>query len=206
MFGTGRDAIVCVGGEIYFGQITFETAKYINIKAVEMKTSTEVESKFYKNELTFLLPLKEHQQHQDSCNLTLRFLTQVSNKLRNYKFIERFDHTYHDAIATMESESFIGLCIPGVERGRFSTKSLIACSTSDSIFIFDIVVMGRIETDLKNILESDVPKKIIHNAGPTADYLFHVEKINLKGVFDTMVKIPFLLPKLILVIFLFDFR
>lgn len=195
MVSPGQDVICTGGSEIYIGRITNNELRYIKMQAVNLKTSTAIDLKFYTNELTFIAPLKQNQISSDdtACDFTLEELKQVSKMLSNYTFIEQFDKKYHDAIADIESESFIGLYIPGVAGGRFSERSIIVCSTSKSIYIFDIMVLGRIQEAMKNVLESNVPKKIIHDSCGVADYLKHKENINLNGVFDTMVDDVFLI-------------
>lgn len=187
----GMDVIVGACGNMYVGTIKFATDNYINIQAIDLKSSTAIESKFYKNEVTFIKCLKRlHIPKVDTeCNLTLNELKQVSQMFNSIVYIERFDRAYHDAISAIESEPFVGLYMPLVNMGRFAekTNTVIACSTSKVIYIFDIVVLGRIEKALKNILESNVPKKVIHDACQAADYLKHSKNIDLNGVFDTMV-------------------
>lgn len=189
MLSPGQDVICAGGSEIYIGRITNNELRYIKMQAVNLKTSTTIDLKFYKNELTFIAPLKQNQILSDdtSSDFTFEDLKKVSKMLTDYVFIQQFDKKYYDAIADIESESFIGLYIPGVAGGRFSERTIIACSTSKSIYIFDVMVLGRIHESIKNVLEANVPKKIIHDSCGVADYLKHKENINLNGVFDTMV-------------------
>lgn len=79
--------------------------------------------------------------------------------------------------------------MPGIFSGRFANSSIIAMKTSKSIYLFDVLVMGRIEKAIKGILEANTPKKIIHDCSATADHLKHKHEIDLNGVFDTMVQI-----------------
>lgn len=185
------DVIVSACGNMYVGTIKFATDNYINIQAIDMKSSTAIDSKFYKNEVTFIECLKRHHipKVDTECNLTFNELKRASQLVNNLVYIERFDRTYHDAISAIESEPFVGFYMPLFNIGRFSeqTNTVIACSTPKVIYIFDIVVLGRIEKALKQILESNVPKKVIHDACQVADYLKHSKNIDLNGVFDTMV-------------------
>lgn len=189
MSRVGQNVIVSVVGNIYFGTITFATDRYINIEAIELKTSTPIATKFYKNEIRSIIQLKkgQHSAAEDECEFTLAELVRVSNMLHIYSFVEQFDVKYHSAIADIASESCIGFHMPGIDNGRFSEASIIAISTSKMIYLFDIRVMGRIEKGIKNILEANAPKKIIHDASRCADHLKHKHNIHLAGVFDTMV-------------------
>jgi len=188
----GYDVIVTLGEkETYIGQISFVAPSYIEImQSVHLKTSATVDLKCYESDITFIKMLKQPQQIVNGVILfsyfTFNELLEMAKMLKNYVFIERFDQKYHNAIDEINKESYIGLCIPGTENGRFSDISLIAVTTSKSIFLFDIVVMGRVEKLLKNILEGNVPKKVVHDASLMADYLKQ-QKINLNGVFDTMI-------------------
>lgn len=121
------------------------------------------------------------------CDFTINELKRVSELLSGFKFIERFDRAYHDAIDDIAIEPFVGFYMPGVDMGRFSKQTIIAITTTKAIYVFDIVVLGRIEQSLKTILESNFPKKIVHNACEVADFLQHRNNVHLNGVFDTMV-------------------
>lgn len=185
-----QDVIVCVCDTIYIGTITFATEKYINIDCLELKTSKTISTKFYKNEVIFIKPLKQclSTTAVESCDFTLEDFKRMSKLLSNCTFIERFDRDYHLAIEDISSESFIGFYMPGVENGRFSNSSVISIATSTSIYIFDLQVLGRIEKSIKDILEANVPKKIIHDSSRCADNL-KKNNVNLSGVFDTMVDV-----------------
>lgn len=186
---TGQDIIICVNSQIIAGTITFATANYIKIQGFDVKSSTKIESKFYRSEITLVEPLKQPSipGKETSCDFTLEELEHAAKMIRNVSYIERFDSTYHKAIADIESEEFIGFYVPEISSGRFSATTVIVFSTSTGIYIFDIVNLGRIENAIKNILESNVQKKIVHDACPMADYLKHKQNIQLTGVFDTMV-------------------
>ncbi len=192
MLGTiDQDVVICVCNTIYIGTITFSTEKYINIQAVEMKTSKTIATKFYRNEVTFIKPLKECQMLntvESRCDFTLQELKRMSIVLSSCVCIQRFDRNYHTAIADIAAESFVGFYMPGIKTGRFANGSVIAISTSKTIYVFDIQVLGRIEKSIKNILEANSPKKIIHDSSRCADHLKHKHNINLAGVFDTMVE------------------
>lgn len=187
----GKDVIIELKGDVYIGTVTFSNDKYINIQAMEFKTSAVVATKFYKNEMLSIKPLKaQHHVDTDDCtDFTLQELTRMSLTLSSYLLIERFDSVYHNAIDEIESESFIGFYMPGIDGGRFSDSSIVAISTSKTVFLFDVQVMGRIENKIKNILEANAPKKIVHDASRAADHLEHKHNINLSGVFDSMVNV-----------------
>lgn len=186
MLNAGQDVIICVNKQIIAGTISFATANYIKIQAFDMRSSTQIESKFYLKEITFVEPLKQQQipGKETSCDFTLK---DAAEMIRNVRYIERFDSKYHEAIADIESESFIGFYVPQCTSGRFAENSLFVISTHSGIYIFDILNLGRVENAIKNILESNVLKKIVHDACPVADYLKHKQNIHLTGVFDTMV-------------------
>ncbi|KAG4071841.1 hypothetical protein HA402_006002 [Bradysia odoriphaga] len=184
----GQDVIIALKGDVYIGTITFSNDRYINIQAMEFKTATSIKTKIYLNEMTFMKPLKaQHQIKTDDCtDFTLQELTRMSSILSSYIVLQSFDSTYHNAIHEIESESFVGFYMPGINSGRFVDSSLLVIGTSKTIFLFDVQTLGRIETKIKNILEANTPKKIVHDASRAADHLKHKHRINLNGVFDSM--------------------
>lgn len=166
------------------------------IDALHIRSSTIIDLKCYKDDITYIERLKP--QHNivnkgsSYCDFTLSELVDIAKALKSFTLIETFDVRYHDAIAKIKQESFVGFYMPGTENGRFSTASLIAISTSDALYMFDLVKFGKIEKSMKSILESNVPKKIIHDASYVADILQTKYQINLNGVFDTLVgKFPY---------------
>ncbi|XP_037033143.1 piRNA biogenesis protein EXD1 [Bradysia coprophila] len=185
----GRDVMIALKSDVYIGTITLSSDRYINIQAMEFKTATMIKTKIYVNEMTFMKPLKtQNQIKTDDCmDFTLQELTRMSSILSSYVAIQSFDSIYHTAIDEIESESFVGFYMTGIDRGRFADSSLVAISTSKTIFLFDVQLMGRIETKIKNILEANTPKKIVHDASRTADHLKHKHDIHLSGVFDSLV-------------------
>lgn len=90
-------------------------------------------------------------------------------------------------------QKVIGLDCEGYNLGRKGTLSIIQISTVDSnIYIFDTQVQENQKDflekgGLKEILESELIIKVIHDCRRDSDALYHHGNVKLKSVFDTQI-------------------
>lgn len=101
--------------------------------------------------------------------------------------IFQVDQRYHKAIANLKQQSVIGLQIEPSNFGRHNRTSLLAVTTHQEIYIFDLVSLGAIFKDLKSILQSKSPKKVLYNSNKVVDNLKHKHNVQLEGIFDIFV-------------------
>ncbi|XP_041973169.1 piRNA biogenesis protein EXD1 [Aricia agestis] len=108
---------------------------------------------------------------------------------KKYVYINQVDSAFHKAINDLESFSYIALSSDGANMGRKCKMPFLVLSTPDQIYIFDVQAMEykAFDAGLKRILESDSPKKIVHDCRKVSDCLFHKHNVKLKSVFDTQV-------------------
>lgn len=114
-------------------------------------------------------------------------LENIRKNLMNRTYIKTTDVTYHDAIKDLKKQRVVGLSVEGSDFGRNSKTSLLTFSTNENIYIFDVICFGKIFKPLKEILEANYPRKIVHNSSKVADNLKHCHKIMLKSVFDPLI-------------------
>lgn len=101
--------------------------------------------------------------------------------------ISQCDSQYYGAIQDLKYQEHIGMRADHI-CGRLNKKQpLIMMSTANSIYSFDILRMGKMPKELKTILESEQPRKIIFDSALIADYLMHIEHCELNGVLDVLV-------------------
>ncbi|XP_023300421.2 protein Exd1 homolog [Lucilia cuprina] len=126
-------------------------------------------------------------QTVDSLNiqLTALDLQLLQTQLDSMLFITQTDHKYHKALNDMKSQSVIGLLIEPIEMGRNCKTSLMAVSTAQNIYIFDMLAIGKIFKEIRLILEAERPRKAVHFSHKIADHLKYRHNIVLKGIFDT---------------------
>lgn len=82
-----------------------------------------------------------------------------------------------DALEDISHYQFIGLTVDN----RF-----VICSTPHKIYAINTQCVND---TLKELLESDVPTKVIHGADGLAEYLERCHGIHLRGIFD-VVQLP----------------
>ncbi|XP_037813702.1 protein Exd1 homolog [Lucilia sericata] len=123
----------------------------------------------------------------DSLNIQLTALDLhlLQTQLDSMLFITQTDHKYHKALNDMKSQTVIGLLIDPIEMGRNCKTSLMAVSTAQNIYIFDMLAIGKIFKEIRLILEAERPRKAVHFSHKIADHLKYRHNIVLKGIFDT---------------------
>jgi exonuclease 3'-5' domain-containing protein 1 len=92
-------------------------------------------------------------------------------------------------VREIKAEPTVGLSVEGAMFGRYSKVSLISITTPSCAFIFDIFTLGDAAFDngLRDILETEEIKKVIHNCRLVSDCLHHKHHVTICSVFDTQV-------------------
>lgn len=111
----------------------------------------------------------------------------IDERIRSAVLIVQCDVSYHQALEDLRRQEIVGLNIEGSRLGRLRFGSLLAFSTMDKIYLFDLKSFGRIFSDMKKILESNKPRKIVHNSCLIVDHLKRQYKCQLNGIQDTLV-------------------
>lgn len=114
---------------------------------------------------------------------------QIEERIESAVYIYHCDSTFYDAIDDLQREEIFALNIEGAEFGRLKQASIISCSTEKKIYLFDLLLLGEILKPLKNLLEENVPRKIVHNSSLIVDWLKHgtSTECNLNGIVDTVI-------------------
>jgi hypothetical protein len=95
---------------------------------------------------------------------------------------------YDIAIEALRSTYLVGVSLEGQILGRSGKLSLISFSTSEAVYVYDVVALGTelFDVDLRFILESERVMKVFHDVRQASDILFHQYKISLRNVYDTL--------------------
>lgn len=102
-------------------------------------------------------------------------------------YITQTDQKYHKALADIRSQTMIGLLIDRIQTARHRKTSLIAISTPKTIYLFDLLNLGKIFKEFRLILESERPRKAVHYSHRLVDHFKHRHELELAGIFDTFV-------------------
>ncbi|XP_055838788.1 protein Exd1 homolog [Episyrphus balteatus] len=119
--------------------------------------------------------------------ITCDELDRIQSIVSSSIYIFQVDQRYHKAITNLKQQSTIGLHIEPSNFGRHNRTSLLALTTCQNIYIFDLISLGGIFKDLKNILQARSPKKAVYNSNKIADNLQYKHNVQLEGIFDIFV-------------------
>ncbi|CAH0669155.1 unnamed protein product [Spodoptera exigua] len=143
---------------------------------------------YYDSDIRDIVKLKEPDE-QKHLKISEKECEEIIKTSKKYIYINQIDKTFHEAMEDLNQYNYIGLSTDGANMGRKCKMPVLVLSTPHQIYIFDIHVMEyhAFEAGLKKLLESDTPKKIIHNSRNVSDCLFHKHNVKLNSVFDTQV-------------------
>ncbi|XP_059608417.1 piRNA biogenesis protein EXD1-like [Phlebotomus argentipes] len=110
----------------------------------------------------------------------------VQKALCEFTYIKQTDKVYFRAVEELKQCEKIALDVIGGRKGRFCPGSLLILATRESIYVIDLIYIGSIPCELKNILQARSPQKIIHDSCAVGDFLLS-HKISLTNVSDTFI-------------------
>ncbi|CAH0397534.1 unnamed protein product [Chilo suppressalis] len=143
---------------------------------------------YYNSEIQDIVKLKDKEvpKHLKISQKECEDIIKLSKK---YIFINQVDNSFHEALDDLNHYSYVGLSTDGANMGRKCKMPFLVMSTPQKIYIFDIQVMQyhAFDAGLKQLLESESPKKIVHDCRKVSDCLLHKHNVKLNSVFDTQV-------------------
>ncbi|CAH2234174.1 piRNA biogenesis protein EXD1-like [Pararge aegeria] len=143
---------------------------------------------YYEPEIRSIVRLKDP-GGQAFLKITQKEYEDIIKISKKYIYINQIDHTFHEAVEDINQYNYIAISTDGANMGRKCKMPFLVLSTPQQIYIFDIQVLQyhAFDSGLKKILESESPKKIVHDCRKLSDCLFHKHNVTLKSVFDTQV-------------------
>lgn len=200
--------VALVDGDCFSGDlVSVAPDRQIIIENVkELRTGAKIDGNqiYYKSEVTSIRILSGQTNNINNDKGIERIDTAASTKtirkaeldwildvLRYPIYIKQCDSEYHKAIAMLGGQDFVGFAMEGVRFGRELPCSLLVFATTTNIFLFDVVLYGRLFPELKIILEAPVPRKIVFDSRFMHDNLLHRYQCKLNAVVDLTVILPF---------------
>lgn len=116
-----------------------------------------------------------------------REIENIQNFVKNANYIAQYDDKYYKAIDDLKQQELIGVNSEN-RFGRLDMKRpLLTLTTPNQVYLFDLLRLGAMKKEMKEIFYSELPLKVVHSSAPIADYLKHTEKCALNNIFDTLV-------------------
>lgn len=158
------------------------------VKELPQKQTNEGVCHFYESEVRNIIKIKDENKH-NYLKISEKECENIIKISKTYIYINQVDHTFHEAIDDLSSYTYIGVSTDGANMGRKCKMPFLVISTPQQIYIFDIQVLQYhgFDAGLKKVLESETPKKIVHDCRKLSDCLYHKHNVKLKSVFDTQV-------------------
>lgn len=113
----------------------------------------------------------------------------IQERTRKTVHIHQHDDKYHNAIKELKQQEIISVHSESTFGRLDITRPLLTLATTTNVYIFDMLRLGAMKKEMKEIFSSEIPRKIVHSSSGLADYLVHKEKCTLNNVFDTLVRI-----------------
>lgn len=179
---------------------TYYTSEILSYEKIEVGTTNgNLQDNQTENEHTTIQ--RDHQQntvHGQRVSIinrkiakksfTDREMENIEKLTTNCVYIVQYDGAYHAAINDLMQQELI---VVNSESpfGRLDFKRpLLALATNQNVYLFDLLRLGAMKKEFKQIFASDFPRKVMHSSAEFADYLQHKENCPLNNVFDTLVR------------------
>lgn len=177
-----------IEGRFYSVNKDMSRISLYNTKELPQGEKSENVCHFYDSEVLDIVKLQDPDEHQQ-LKISQKECEDIIKVSKKYIFINQVDSSFHEAIEDLNQYSYIGLGTDGANMGRKCKMPFLVLSTPQQIYIFDTQVMQyhAFDAGLKKLLESNTPKKIVHDCRNISDCLYHKHNVKLKSIFDTQV-------------------
>lgn len=189
----------CYSGRLAKVNPDFKRLTLINV--TDLKSGKEIKGYqyYYKSEVKKVRPLDDseasdevingnsHVMETEPLKVNNEDLKRIQNNIANATYIKQCDRSYHQALAELKRAEIIAVSFEDERFVRLKEGSLLVMCTTENIFIFDIKLLGEVFKEIKAILSSPIPRKVVHNSSLIADYLLHRQRCELNAIFDTAV-------------------
>lgn len=148
--------------------------KSIRAFTIDQETNKKTSVKADGDDAVILIPQEDYED--------LRRMTQ------EYIYIAMIDTKYYEAVKHLKSCENVGIACITETFDNFALLSILAVSSWDQVYVFDIKSFGLKEfpKELKEILESPHTRKVIHDARLSHGVLQNQYKVEITNIFDTM--------------------
>lgn len=115
-------------------------------------------------------------------------LALIQNQFKTTVHIAQHDDKYHNAIEDLKQQEIISVNSEN-KFGRLDMRRpVLTFATTTKVYLFDMVRLGAMKKEMKEIFSSKLPRKVVHSSTELADYLLYKENCKLNSVFDTLVR------------------
>lgn len=155
---------------------------------------------FYKKEIESVTLLNSETQEEHLVNgkdenqknvilLTKAEYERLKQMSVNYIYMSTMDCRFFEAVEYLNNCETVGVFGIGSEFGRQRNISVLVMSSWDQVYLFDVLSykLSDFHPKLKELLESDSVKKVVHNSRTLVDCLHHCHRVKLVNIFDTQV-------------------
>lgn len=126
---------------------------------------------------------------ESDISLTTTELELINEQLNKVVCITQTDQKYHKALADIRVQPVVALIMEPVDFGRAHRTSVMVLATFQTVYIFDIIALGSIFREMKQLLEAERPRKVVHYSHKLVDHLKNQHGVKLGGIFDTFVAV-----------------
>lgn len=116
-----------------------------------------------------------------------REITKIQNMIRNFEYIMQYDEKYHKAIEDLMDQDIIFINSESPFGRLDPIRPLLSLATCNKVYLFDMLRLGKMKKELKQVFSSDHLTKVTHSSAGFVDYLIHKEDCALNNIFDTLV-------------------
>ncbi|XP_011190774.1 protein Exd1 homolog isoform X2 [Zeugodacus cucurbitae] len=113
----------------------------------------------------------------------------IHEQLNTVICITQTDQKYHKALVDIRVQPVVALVMEPVDYGRAQRTSVMVIATFQTVYIFDIIALGSIFREMKQLLEAERPRKVVHYSHKLVDHLMNRHGVKLGGIFDTFVAV-----------------
>lgn len=116
-----------------------------------------------------------------------REITKIQNMIKNFEYIMQYDEKYHKAIEDLMDQDIIFINSESPFGRLDPIRPLLSLATCNKVYLFDMLRLGKMKKELKQVFSSDHLTKVTHSSAGFVDYLIHKENCVLINIFDTLV-------------------
>ncbi|XP_059061890.1 piRNA biogenesis protein EXD1-like [Achroia grisella] len=177
-----------IEGRFYEMNLDKSRLSLYNVKELPQSDPTEGVCHYYNSEIRNIVKLQENDE-QKHLKISQKECEEIIKISKKYIYINQVDNAFHEALEDLNQCDYIALSTDCANKGRKWKMPFLVLATPYQIYIFDTKVMQyhAFDAGLKKLLESEVPKKIVHDCRKISDCLYHKHNVKLKSVFDTQV-------------------
>ncbi|XP_049881083.1 piRNA biogenesis protein EXD1-like [Pectinophora gossypiella] len=177
-----------VEGRFYSINSDMSKISLYNVKESPQGDKNESICHYYNTEVRNIVKLPDTGEVKQ-LKISQKECEEIVKVSKQYQYVNQIDTKFHEAVNDLNDYEYIALSTDGANMGRKCKMPFLVLSSPHQIYIFDIQVMQyhAFDAGIRKLLESESPKKIVHDSRKVSDCLYHKHNVKLNSVFDTQV-------------------